>query len=87
MACDCKSALLNIFEQYTDTPRQSHYDLIHACRTQLKASQIIWKAKHVSGHQDDYNAYNNLDRWEQLIVDMDALAKKHWQTISTTQRP
>jgi hypothetical protein len=36
MACDCKSALLNIFDKAFDKPAQSHYDVIHACRLHLE---------------------------------------------------
>jgi hypothetical protein len=31
MACDCKSALFNIFEKAFGKPAQSHYGIVHAC--------------------------------------------------------
>jgi hypothetical protein len=47
MACDCKSALLNIFYKAFDKPAQSHYDVIHACRLLRAASPIEWVSRHV----------------------------------------
>jgi hypothetical protein len=52
MACDCKPALLNIFEKCFDKPAQSHYDVIHACQLLRAASPIKWTSRHVYGHQD-----------------------------------
>jgi hypothetical protein len=61
MACDCKSALLNIFEQDYDKPSQAHYNIIHACRQLRTQSPIQWKPRHIYGHQDDDKAYADLD--------------------------
>jgi hypothetical protein len=87
MACDCQSTLHTIFDHNYDHPNEAHYDTIHACRTQRASSPLKCIAKHVSGHQDDHQAYDQLDRWEQINVDMDLLAKQHWTTISDGQRP
>jgi len=36
-------------------------------------------------HQDDHIAYTHLDRWGQLNVDMDQLAKAHWQALANNR--
>jgi hypothetical protein len=87
MACDCKSALLHIFEHDYDKPAQAHYYIIHAYRQLRHQSPIQWTSRHVYGHQDDDKAQADLDRWEQINVDMDAAAKLHWLTAHNTNRP
>jgi hypothetical protein len=86
IACDCWSALLNVFFHEYDKPSQAQYDLVHACRLLIRDSPITWLAHHVQGHQDDYKTYQDLDRWGQLNVDMDSLAKAHWQTVYDENR-
>jgi hypothetical protein len=87
MACDCLSALRNIFEHTFDKPAQPHYDLLHSCRLLIEHSPATWYSRHVRGHQDDHGSYTDLDRWEQLNVDMATLAKLHWQTVAHNRRP
>jgi hypothetical protein len=66
---------------------RTNHTTTYACRSQRAASPIQWIKRHVSGHQDNHKAYNQLDRWDQINVDMDLLAKQHWKTISDSQRP
>jgi hypothetical protein len=40
-------------------------------------SPLLWKIRHVKGHQDDHTAVQQLDRWGQLNVEMDLLAKAY----------
>jgi hypothetical protein len=87
MACDCMSALRNIFDHKFDKPSQPHYDLLHSCGLLIAQSPAIWYSRHVRGHQDDHSRCEDLDCWEQLNVDMDSLAKLHWQTVAHTNRP
>jgi hypothetical protein len=84
--CDCWSALVNVFLHEYDTPSQAQYDLVHACRLLIRDSPITWLVHHVYGHQDDHKTYQDLDRWGQLNVDMDSLAKQHWKSIYDDQR-
>jgi hypothetical protein len=86
LACDCWSALVNVFYHAYDTPSQAQFDLVHACRLLISDSPITWQAHHVKGHQDDHVAYTDLDRWGQLNVDMDTLAKNHWKHINDERR-
>jgi hypothetical protein len=53
----------------------------------LQTSNVQWTSRHVTGHQDDYVSYNELDRWGQLNVEMYTLAKKHRAHIEDERRP
>jgi hypothetical protein len=55
MACDCLSALRNIFTNDFDKPFQPHYNLIYACHLLVKESPVTWHERHVYGHQEDKN--------------------------------
>jgi hypothetical protein len=87
LACDCWSAILNIFMHERDNPNQPQYDRVHSCRLLLQASTVTWNSRHGAGHQDDHVAFNELDQWGQLNVDMDLLAKRHRVHIETEFRP
>jgi hypothetical protein len=50
MACDCLSALRNIFDKELDRPSQAHYSIVHACRLLLRESPATWTPWHVYGH-------------------------------------
>jgi hypothetical protein len=47
----------------------SQFDLLSATRAAIKASSILWKFRHVKGHQDDI-LEANLDRWALLNIAM-----------------
>ena len=81
LGCDCLSAIQNILRQNNPPPKTASYDLLTAIRALLSDSPITWSFRHVAGHQDDHMAYTSLDRWGQLNVDMDQLAKAHWQAL------
>ncbi len=76
LACDRLSALNKTFSQVSilqlDDP---NYDLIVAIKHQWLYSPLLWKITHVKGQQDNYVAVRQLDRWGQLKVEMDLLAK------------
>jgi hypothetical protein len=57
MACDCLSALRNIFDHNFDKPSQPHYDLLHSCRLIVAQSPATWYSRHIRGHQDDHGSY------------------------------
>jgi hypothetical protein len=87
MACDCLSALWNIFNHQFDKAAQAHYDIIHSCRMLVERSPAEWISRHVRGHQDDHVHYKDLDRWGQLNINMNTLAKRYWQTVYNNNRP
>ena len=52
-----------------------HFDYSSSLRYCLKQRPIKWSFRHVKGHQDDHKNYTILDKWGQLNVDADRLAK------------
>jgi hypothetical protein len=53
----------------------------------VERSPAEWISRHVRGHQEDHVHYEDLDRWGQLNVDMDTLAKLHRKTVYNNNRP
>ena len=79
VGCDCLSAIRVITTEWeADTAQTPHGDLIHAVRSAIRQSRITWHFHHVRGHQDTKKGAQ-LDHWEQMNVDMDERAKKHWE--------
>jgi hypothetical protein len=87
LACDCESGITAIFTHEYDSPSQPHYDLIHEIRKKISTSPIEWKYRHVRGHQDKHINVKLLDRWGQLNVEMDGLAKAYWNETYNTVAP
>jgi hypothetical protein len=87
LGCDCESGLTAVFKHTYDTPNQPHHDLIHEIRRKIASSPVTWKFRHVRGHQDKHIPFHLLDRWSQLNVEMDTLAKVYWNETSTTVSP
>jgi hypothetical protein len=52
-----------------------HFDLISSIRKLMQQSPIKWTVRHIPAHQDDEIEFNNLNRWVQLNVIVDAGAK------------
>jgi hypothetical protein len=59
-------------------PWTPHFDLIMAVRTMVGVSPIKWQFCHIRGHQDDEPG-QTLDRWAELNIKMDNLAKVFWE--------
>jgi hypothetical protein len=61
-------------------PNKPQYDLIMAIRALV--GETHWKLhwRHVKGHQDELQMINELDNWSRWNIQMDAKAKKFWQT-------
>lgn len=79
VACDNQQAI-RIFESwYLADPQHKNFDLEQAILNVLKDCPIKWIPHHVKGHQDDHRAYHRLDRFAQLNVQMDAMAKAFWR--------
>ena len=87
IACDCLSAIQRVTQPNHPPPRTPHFDLIMAIRSSLQLSPFTWLFKHVKGHQDQHTHYNQLDRFAQLNVDMDTLAKTYWSVLNAARPP
>jgi hypothetical protein len=75
---DGDQAMKNIFGTWPLNPKQADYDLLKDLRKKIKDSPITWTGRWVEGHQDDQTQLDDLDRWGQLNVECDGLAKAYW---------
>lgn len=57
-----------------------HFDIIRAIRKSIQLSNLQWKLRHIKGHQDDDTLFAHLDRWAQLNVLVDKMAKDKLQS-------
>jgi hypothetical protein len=55
---------------------RKHFDIILGLQQAIELSPIKWKFVHLKGHQDKYISYSQLDRWAQLNVIADTIAKQ-----------
>jgi hypothetical protein len=55
---------------------RKHFDIISALQQAIEASPVTWNFSHLKGHQDKYVSFSQLDRWAQLNVKADILAKQ-----------
>lgn len=83
IGCDGLAALKAIWriDKGFVRAKDKHFDILQAikqCEKIIKASVIY---RHVKGHQDDTKDFNQLDRWAQLNVMADAMAKERLRPI------
>ena len=87
MACDGLSAIRKALDKdSTISARSSQFDILFAIDTMVKRSPITWRWRHVDGHADDRKVFP-LDRWQQLNVEVDALAKLRWERSAPSHVP
>ena len=85
IGCDGISALKQgIVDSDVTNPHQPQFDLIAAIRSALRRVPIVWKPRHVKGHQDDDESAV-LDRWALINIEMDLKAKEHWYFVQANQ--
>ena len=77
---DGLQAMKEISGNWPIKPSQSDYDLLQDIRRKIQKSPITWKWRWVEGHQDDGKKYKDLDRWAQLNVECDGMAKEYWNS-------
>jgi hypothetical protein len=61
---------------------QPDFDLPQDIRAKLSRSPVTWYWRWIEGHQDDSKTFEELDRWAQLNVICDGLAKEFWNHCS-----
>ena len=76
LGCDGLGAV-NIIEKAFKTTKSNmeQFDVIRAINTLRAKCPFKVRLKHVKGHQDDSMNFYNLDRWAQLNVLVDSMAK------------
>ena len=75
--CDGEGTIkvLQWLHPITKNSRQ-HFDLILSIKRAIDASPLQWEFIHLEGHQDEHTSYSQLDRWAQLNVLADTMAKQ-----------
>jgi hypothetical protein len=83
--CDGEGTIncVKYFHPITKNSRK-HFDLILALKTAIEVSPIKWQFLHLKGHQDRYISYSQLNRWAQLNVLADTMAKNEVTNILNT---
>jgi hypothetical protein len=80
VGCDGLSALNQASKQYDFiNPNEPQFDVIMDIRRLIADSSWTWKWRHVKGHQDESNKFEDLDEWSQWNIQMDANAKETWK--------
>jgi hypothetical protein len=82
---DGDQAMKNIFGTWPLHPQQADYDLLKDLRRKIHQSPVTWTGRWVEGHQDDLVHFESLDRWSQLNVECDGLAKEYWNSCTTNK--
>jgi hypothetical protein len=82
-ACNGLSALTQVFGHSIITTKDPGYDIILAARKARSKSPVIWKTRHILGHQDD-NKNHTLTEWELPNIEVDKLAKQFLETARAT---
>jgi hypothetical protein len=74
--CDGEGTI-NIVQHFHKVTKNSrkHFDIILALKSAIEISPIQWEFRHLKGHQDRHVSYSQLDRWAQLNVLADTIAK------------
>jgi hypothetical protein len=81
VGCDGLSALEKAFDTWPLEPTDPHFDMLSSLHTQIAASPVTWKIRHIPSHQDlDPTAH--LDFWALQNIQMDNLAKVFWMQYS-----
>ena len=74
--CDNKGALAASFGWKTPNPNWVCFDLVSMIRYHLRSSNIKWEGKHIKGHQDDREKFEQLSTESQANVIADKSAKQ-----------
>jgi hypothetical protein len=66
-------------------PGNLDYDLLQHVRGQIRVSRLTITFCWIASHQDKLKSVSQLDRWGQLNVECDGLAKSYWNTCALAQ--
>ena len=86
IGCDNEPALWATFGMHPPTTGDSCFDLIRTIWHHLQQSKVVWKHRHVKGHQDDLQAHEELDHWAKANIEADDLAKAYWRYKYTNHK-
>jgi hypothetical protein len=75
---DGDQAMKNIFGKWPLHPKQADYDILKDLRKEIKKSPLTWTGLWVEGHHQDHQLqFKDLDRWSQLNMECNRLAKHY----------
>jgi len=81
--CDGEAALTKSMNQWTSNPLDKQFDIIHTIRAGIRQTKVIWKSKHIKGHQDQVALLLcDKARWNN---EMDQVAKNIGNTYKQAQ--
>ena len=86
VACDCRSALDKVMLPQFPHPKNPNFDILAEIYNLRHDTNIQWLPKWVKGHQDDHRRQAELDPWARINIEMDTLAKMHWEKLNN-RRP
>jgi hypothetical protein len=75
VCCDGIGAIQRICSGGLSRSSHKHFDIINSIKLSIRHSPLHWRFKHVKGHQDDVQHFDDLDRAAQLNTLADSLAK------------
>ena len=76
IACDGLEAFkIATRYEWTHTTNMGHFHMTSCLHQLLSKSKLLWKFRHVRGHQDNLMEIDDLDIWEKLNMVADAYAK------------
>jgi NAD(P)-dependent dehydrogenase (short-subunit alcohol dehydrogenase family) len=83
---DGNQAMKNVFGDWPSYPGQADYDLLKDLWEKIRRSPLKWTGRWVERHQDDITRFEDLmDRWGQLNVECDGLAKEYWNACTESE--
>lgn len=83
LVCNGLSAIITAFSHLSILSVQNpNYDFIAAIKYVWSHSPMLWKVHQVKGHQDDVTDISQLDRWSQLYVEVDKIAKDRLNIVA-----
>ncbi|CAJ1934649.1 unnamed protein product, partial [Cylindrotheca closterium] len=74
IACDGLSAIEMAFEDRPLSPTDAQFDLISSIREAISQSPVSWSPRHVYGHLDKSNLFDELTWWERKNLEVDGMA-------------
>jgi hypothetical protein len=79
---DGDQAMKAVASDWPLDPSCPDYDMLQHVRGMIKASRLDFTFRWIPSHQDKNKSFAQLDRWAQLNVECDGLAKSFWNTCS-----
>jgi hypothetical protein len=77
---DGDQAMKAVADTWPLDPGNPDYDLLQHVRGKIRVSPLTITFRWITSNQDKLKSVSQLDRWDQLNVECDGLAKSYWNT-------